>query len=364
MAEESKQVESLATYSLLGRSGLRVSPLCLGTMTFGNPDWGSDDETTRRIYNRYIEAGGNFIDTADLYSGGRSEELIGGFLEEDGNRDSLVIATKFNFNGRPGDPNAGGNGRKHIMEAVEGSLRRLQTDYIDLYWMHAWDTMTPMEEVMQTLNALVENGKVRYIGFSDTPGWYCGAAQMLAQVRGMAPIVALQLEYSLARRDIEFEFIHAAQNLGMAITPWSPLCGGLLTGKYKRGEDTEGRLKTLRGSGNPVFDNLTERNFAIVDALVEVAEQVGRHPAQVALNWVTKRPGVGSTIFGATTMNQLESNLAALDFDIPAEGLRRLDEVSKPTPMTPYMFYGGQFFRMMSGGTRVGSHNPWYWGPF
>ncbi len=357
---DNKQIESLATYYCLGRSGLRVSPLCLGTMTFGNEGWGADEKTSRQIYNRYLEAGGNFIDTADLYSGGESERLLGKFFKEDKNRDRIVLATKFNFNAIKSDPNAGGNHRKHIREAVEASLQRLQTDYIDLYWMHAWDTVTPVEEVMSTLNSLVEQGKIRYIAFSDTPAWYVGAAAMLADQKGWARPIALQLEYSLSCRDIEYEFVDLAQNMDVAICPWSPLAGGLLTGKYTRDKTPEGRLKELKDSGNPIFKKLTERNFKIVDVLVEVAKQAGRPPAEVALNWVARRPGVTSTLIGATKIEQLESNLQALEFDLPQDALKRLDEAGRPGEMTPYMFYQGHLKGMTFGERPVHREPPWF----
>lgn len=349
----------LSRYSLLGRSGLRVSPLCLGTMTFGTEwGWGAEESTARAILDRYLDAGGNFIDTADLYTNGRSEEWIGKFLKESGRRESVVIATKFTFNGRPGDPNAGGNGRKHIYEAIDGSLRRLQTDYIDLYWLHAWDTMTPEEEVLSTFDALVRAGKVRYVGLSDVPAWYAARMQTLAEWRGTERICALQLEYSLAERNIEREHVTLAQRLGMGICPWSPLAGGLLTGKYSRESKSDGRLKTTQGSGNPVFEKFTEQNFRIVDELVAVAGELGRPPAQVALNWVARRPGVTSTLIGATRIEQLESNLTALDFEIPASLRDRLDAVGAPPRVHPYIFFGPEMQAMVSGGTTVTAEPP------
>src|SRR5919198_863486 len=214
----------LNEYITLGRSGLRVSPLCLGTMTFGTEwGWGADESASRSIFNRYVEGGGNFFDTADAYTGGKSEELLGKFIADRKLRDRAVIATKFTFNTDPGNPNAGGNGRKNIYRALEGSLRRLNTDYIDLYWLHAWDTVTPVEEVVATLNDLVREGKIRHYGFSDTPAWYVAR------------------EYSLVERNIEREHIPVAQELGLGICPWSPLASGFLTGKYKRqGNDGSG----------------------------------------------------------------------------------------------------------------------------
>jgi aryl-alcohol dehydrogenase-like predicted oxidoreductase len=334
-------------------------------MTFGTEwGWGSEASAARAIFDRYLEAGGNFVDTADGYTNGKSEELIGQFMKEKKNRDEIVLATKFTFNARPGDPNAGGNGRKNIHRALEGSLRRLGTDYVDLYWLHAWDRLTPIEEVMHTLDALVSSGKVRYIGFSNTPGWYLARAQTLAELQGLERVCALQLEYSLAERNIEREHIPAALELGMGITPWSPLASGLLSGKYTRpiaggkGEG-QGRLQVTSNAGNPVFDKFTERNWKIVDTLVAVAKELGKPPAQVAVNWVAHRAGVSSTILGATKLSQLEDNLASLEFSIPAELEKRLDEVSRPEATYPYIFFRPEMQAMMTGGATIRKAPVW-----
>src|ERR1700688_2740483 len=243
----------LNEYVTLGRSGLRVSPLCLGTMTFGTEwGWGNDEDAARMVFNRYLERGGNFVDTADMYTNGKSEELVGKFIKDAKARDRVVLATKFTFNAQPGNPNAGGNGRKNIYRAIEGSLRRLQTDYIDLYWMHAWDTITPVEEVVVSLDTLVQAGKIRHFGFSDVPAWYAARAYTLAEQQGCERIIALQLEYSLIERHIEREHIPAAQELGLGLCPWSPLGNGLLAGKYKREDQagsSQGRLDILKKSG-------------------------------------------------------------------------------------------------------------------
>ncbi len=331
----------LTSYRLLGRSGLRVSPLCLGTMTFGTEwGWGADEQTNRDIMDHYLDAGGNFFDTADRYTGGTSEEMIGRYLAERGKRHEVVVATKFTFSHNPADPNSGGNGRKHIMDAVEGSLRRLQTDYIDLYWLHCWDLVTPVEEVMQTLDRLVTAGKIRYIGLSDTPAWYLSRAQTLAEWHGWAKVAALQLEYSLVERNIELEHVPAALELGMGITPWSPLASGLLTGKYSRTEKPEdSRLKVTEESPNPVFHKLIDRNFDITDVVLAVAKELGHSPAQVALNWVTNRPGITSTIIGARKLSQLEDNLGALSFSLPIEMEAKLNAVSEPARPFPWMFF-------------------------
>ncbi|NUQ76032.1 MAG: aldo/keto reductase [Polyangiaceae bacterium] len=357
------KIASLGDYSLLGRSGLRVAPLCLGTMTFGTEwGWGADLETSRAVFNRYLEASGNFIDTADGYTNGRSEEILGQLMQETNSRDRVVLATKFTFNGRFGDPNAGGNGRKNIYRALEGSLRRLKTDYVDLYWLHSWDMLTPIEEVMSTLNSLVQAGKVRYIGFSNTPAWYLGKAQTIAEFRGYERVCALQLEYSLIERHIEREHIPAAIELGMGVCPWSPLASGLLTGKYKREGQGEGRLVTTKESGNPLFNKMSEQNFRIVDTLLDVAKEIGRSPAQVAINWITKRPGITSTLIGATKVSQLEDNLAALEFDIPAELSGKLDEVSQIESFSPYLFFTPGMQSMLTGGVPVHAEPRWFRG--
>lgn len=358
----SDAIESLSTYHALGRSGLAVSPLCLGTMTFGNEEgWGTSEANARTLFTRYLDAGGNFVDTADLYTGGDSETFLGRFMKDMGNRDRLVLATKGTFSQHPADPNGGGNSRKHLTEACEASLGRLQTDYIDLYWVHVWDRVTPVEELMATLNGLVESGKVRYLGLSNFPAWYVGAAQMLAAQRGWAPVTALQYEYSLVERNIEFEYVPAAQELGLGICPWSPLASGLLTGKYTREDHPAGaRLEQLKDSGNPVFQKFSERNWQVVDALVEVARQVDRSPAQVALNWATKRPGVASTIIGATKMEQLEDNLNALAFDLPEDARARLDEASAPERVYPYIFHADPIQGMVHGERPVRREPAWY----
>ena len=276
-----------------------------------------------------------------------------------------MLATKFTFNGQPGNPNAAGNGRKNIYRALEASLSRLKTDYIDLYWLHAWDGLTPVEELMRTLDDLVRSGKVRHIGLSDVPAWYLARAQTLAQWRALQPIAALQLEYSLVERNIEHEFVPAALELGVGICPWSPLGGGLLAGKYRRSGDSGegvGRLETTKNSPNPVFRKFSARNWEIVEALTQVAQKLDRPPVQVALNSITKRPAVVSTIIGATSTPQLEQNLAALDFRIPAELSEQLDQASAPACPFPYTFFAKGMRGMATGGVAVAAEPPWYRG--
>ena len=318
----------LTSYRTLGRSGLVVSPLTLGTMTFGNDAWGSTDAEARSVFDAYLDAGGNVVDTADMYSGGRSEELVGRFVADRGARDQTVITTKSGFfAGASGNPNGGGNGRKHVRAALEGSLRRLGTDYVDLYWMHVWDTVTPVEEIVQTFSDLVREGKVRYWGLSDSPAWVVTKAAMLAQANGVPGPIALQAEYSLVDRSIEREQIPAASDGGLGVCPWSPLGAGFLTGKYTRGGERPGRL----GGDNPFGDSkFTERNWTILDTLRDVA---GDRPlAPVALAWAIGRPGVASTVVGARTLAQIESNLSAFDVDLSDDERARLDSASALHP--------------------------------
>jgi aryl-alcohol dehydrogenase-like predicted oxidoreductase len=347
----------LNEYVTLGRSGLRVSPLTLGTMTFANDRWGSDDAEARRIFDRYVETGGNVLDTADVYSGGKGEELLGRFVVDAGLRDKMVIASKFTFNPQEGNPNSGGNGRKNIYRAIDSSLRRLKMDYIDLYWMHVWDTVTPVEEVLDTLDTLVRNGKIRYYGFSDVPAWYAARAQTLSECSGREPAIALQLEYSLVERTIEREHVPAAIELGMGICPWSPLASGFLAGKYTREQGADSsqgsRLQVLKDATNPVFAKFTERNWKILDALIEIAKQLRRPPAQVALNWVATQPGVTSTLIGATKLAQLEDNLAALSFEIPPHLRAKLEDASALDPAHPYMFFSGVLQERIRGGVAI-----------
>ena len=344
------------TYKSLGRSGLKVSPLCLGTMTFGEDwGWGSSETTAREIFEHYINAGGNFIDTADGYVNGKSEEQVGKFIQEMKNRDQVVLATKFTFSGQPGNPNAGGNGMKNMLRALSGSLKRLQTDYVDLYWMHAWDRTTPVEEVLYSMNDLIRSGKVRYFGLSDVPSWYAAKMQTLAQAHGLHGPIALQLEYSLVERTIEYEFTEMASECGLGLCPWSPLGSGMLTGKYNK-EDLgkDGRLSKIKGSGNESSDKLfNERNWQIVDAVKKVAASEKKTAAQVALNWVATQPGVTSTIIGATKTSQLQDNLGALDFELSAESKKILAEVSAPAHIHPYVFFGAQMQSMINGGVKI-----------
>lgn len=320
---------SLTALRTLGRSGLVVSPLALGTMTFGQERWGADEASARAIFDAYRAAGGNFVDTADVYSGGASEEMVGRFIRETGSRDRIVLATKFGFNAG-GGPLAGGGGAKNIHRALDASLRRLGTDHVDLYWMHVWDQVTPVEEVVQTLGDLVRAGKIRYFGFSDVPAWTAMKAATLAAERRVPGPIAIQVAYSLVARDVEAEHVPAAREGGMGVVPWSPLAGGFLTGKYRR-EDTGG---TGRLSGpNPFGDSMfADRNWAVLDVLRAVAAEVERPAAQVALAWVMARPGVAATILGASRPSQVDDNVAAADIRLSGDQVTRLDEVSATPP--------------------------------
>jgi len=354
---ESK-VMPLTHYRTLGRSGLAVSPFCLGTMTFGTARWGSDERGSRAVFDAFLDAGGNFIDTADVYSGGQSEEMLGKFIADGALRERIVLATKSGFADGQG-PHAGGNGAKHLHTALDASLRRLRTDTIDLYWVHVWDGVTPAEELLETMTTLVRSGKIRYWGMSNTPAWYVAKIATLAAVRGVPGPIALQYFYSLVNRDIEDEFVPLAQEFGMGIVPWSPLAFGLLTGKYDRaaversapragglpreaaaqGAQRAAGDKRLDGA-NPFGDSLfTERNWAIVDKLQAVANDAGLNPTTVALAWITARPGVTSTLMGVSRAAQVADNAAALDIVLAAEWRDALDQISEPEKKMLYSLF-------------------------
>jgi aryl-alcohol dehydrogenase-like predicted oxidoreductase len=337
-------------YKLLGKSGLRVSELSLGTMTFGEDwGWGANKDESRKMFDAFATAGGNFIDTADGYTNGTSEKLVGEFAASD--RERFVIASKYSFNSKPGDPNAGGNHRKHMVEALNGSLKRLKLDYLDLLWVHAWDELTPVEEVMRGLDDLVRAGKVFYVGISDAPAWWIARANTLAELRGWTPFVGLQIEYNLIERTPERELLPMAAALGLGVTAWSPLASGVLSGKYAKGSgEAEKRLEKA-----PTFQALSERNLGIAGKVVEIAREAGKSPAQVALNWLRAKPGV-IPILGARKLSQFEDNLHCLDWTLSAERLTRLDEASHielgfPTdflhrPGVREFLHGGMFDRI------------------
>lgn len=339
-------------YRLLGPSGLRVSELCLGTMTFGEDwGWGSSKDESRRIYDAFLAAGGNFIDTANVYTNGTSEKFLGEFMK--GHRERIVLATKFTNALTTGDPNAGGNQRKNMFQAVEASLKRLQTDYIDLYWLHIWDQITPIEEVIRALDDLVRQGKILHAGISDAPAWVVSRANTLAEWRGWSPFIALQIEYSLVERTVERELIPMAKALGLGVTAWSPLAGGVLTGKYSK---PGGKLVPPSGARYETaneFFTPDERKAAIAGEVSAVAKEVGRSPAQVALAWLRHRDVPAIPILGARRFEQFKDNLACLDLHLDAAQLKRLDEVSRIPLGFPHEFYAKERVRnLVFGGTR------------
>ncbi|AMR25466.1 aldo/keto reductase (plasmid) [Hymenobacter psoromatis] len=339
----------LNSYVTLGHSGLRVSPFCLGAMSFGEDlGWGSSVADSEAILARYLEQGGNFIDTANIYTRGHSEKIIGDFFAQGkGERDRVVLATKFFCNLHAGDPNGGGAGRKAIIAQCDESLRRLQTNYIDLYYLHNWDRFTPVEETMRALDDLVRAGKVRYVGFSDAPAWKVAQAQMIATFRGWAPLIALQIEYSLGERTVEGELVPMAQELGLGVLPWSPLKMGVLTGKYTR----ENHEPLAKRSG--YVGQITERDYDLIDELQRVATELNTDMSTVALAWVQGQPGVTSTIIGSRTIEHLNANLKALDFQLPAEQRAVLDAASKPALNFPAAMNANMSPGLAQAGTTV-----------
>jgi aryl-alcohol dehydrogenase-like predicted oxidoreductase len=337
-------------YVTLGRSGLRVSPLCLGAMTFGEDlGWGTSVEESQQIIDRYTELGGNFIDTANFYTRSHSEKIIGDHIGRyPTRRDRLVIATKFSGNLYPGDPNGGGAGRKSLINACENSLRRLQTDYIDLYWLHMWDANTPIDETMAALDDLVRAGKVRYLGVSDTPAWKIAEANLIARFRGWSAFVGLQIEYSLLERSAEQELVPLAGEFGLGITPWSPLKGGVLSGKYTRRND--GQHRADRGAMVDSF--LNEKTYTLIDELETIARAHQTTVASVALAWVRSQPAVSSVIIGARRLSQLEDNVRAADVNLTADEAARLNALTEPTFGFPHNMLG-LAPSIINGGTTV-----------
>jgi aryl-alcohol dehydrogenase-like predicted oxidoreductase len=337
-------------YRLLGDSGLRVSEAALGAMTFGEDwAWGAAKDEALKVYEAFREAGGNFIDTANVYTNGTSESFLGEFMQ--GHRQSLVLATKYS-NAAPGtDPNAAGNQRKNMVQAVEASLKRLKTDYIDLYWVHIWDQMTPVEEVMRGLDDLVRVGKVLYVGISDAPAWWIAQANTLAHLRGWSPFIGLQIQYSLIERTVERELIPMAKALNLGVTAWSPLAGGVLTGKYHgHGSSEQGRMDQ---DMMKEFMPEQERTDRIVAAVKTVSDEVGRNMAQVALAWLRYRPAPVIPIIGARKLSQLQDNLASLDLALSEDQSKTLDEASRIELGFPYDFYAKEMPRALAyGGLR------------
>ena len=305
-------------YRLFGNSGLRVSEICLGTMTFGTEwGWGADKEESKKIFDTYANAGGNFIDTANRYTEGSSEKFVGEFVQSE--RDHFVVATKYTLFDKKGDPNFSGNHRKNMMRSVQESLSRLDTDYIDLLWLHAWDFTTPVEEILRGLDDLVRSGTVHYIAISDTPAWIVSRANTIAELRGWTAFTGLQVEYSLIQRTPERDLIPMAKEMGLALTPWAPLAGGALTGKYLKGED--GRIAEDSERRN-------DRSTTITKKVIEVAEKLDVSPAQVAMRWTMQKDITSIPIVGGRKLSQMEDSLGCLDFTIPADLMSELDQVS------------------------------------
>ncbi|WP_326686361.1 MULTISPECIES: aldo/keto reductase [unclassified Streptomyces] len=341
---------TLDTYRLLGRSGLRVSPLALGAATFGTEwGWGAEQDEARKLFDLYIERGGNFIDTASTYTNGSSERLLGEFTRD--NRESLVLATKYTTLRRPGDPNSGGPHRKSLFASVEASLRQLNTDYIDLLYLHVWDTTTSVEEILRGMDDLVRQGKVLYVAICNAPAWQVSRMQAIADLRGWSPLVALQMEYNMIERTGERDLIPMAREMGLGVVPYSPLAGGVLTGKYSRDDLTaENVADSTRKNLTIATGGLTERNFAIADVVKDVATELGRTPAQVGLAWTLQNPGVTASIIGARTPAQLEDNLGALEVDFTASQLARLDEASAIELGFPHDMLAGDAMRVVTRG--------------
>lgn len=343
---------TLDTYRQLGRSGLRVSPLALGAATFGNDwGWGAEQDEARKLFDLYVERGGNFIDTAVTYTNGTSERMLGEFARD--RRDSLVLATKYTTLRRPGDPNSGGASRKSLFGAVETSLRQLDTDYIDLLYLHVWDATTPVEEILRGLDDLVQRGKVLYVAISNTPAWQIARMQTIADLRGWSPLAALQLEYNLVERTGERDLIPMARELGLGTVLWSPLAGGVLTGKYGREDLTaapSGQGESARKGFNLAHGGVTERSLAIVDVVKEVADELGRTPAQVGLAWTLRNPAVTAPIIGARTAGQLEENLGALEVGLTPSQVARLDEVSAIDLGFPHAMLASDHIRVQTRG--------------
>ena len=344
-------------YRLLGRSGLRVSPLSLGTMTFGvaGGGWGSTEEDAKAITDTYIGRGGNFIDTANFYSMGESERVLGRLIA--GRREPLVISTKYSLTNRVGDPNASGNHRKSMVRSVEDSLQRLGTDYIDLLYLHMWESRTPVEEVLRAFDDLVRAGKVLYAGLSDTPAWQASRMQAIADLRGWTPFVALQIPYNLTERTVEREMIPMARAMGMGVCPWSPLAGGVLSGKYSNG-DLGGEGSTTPGATsrkqiNQATGRLTDHNLVIARLVGDIAGELGVTASQVALAWTMLDPAVTSPLIGARTPAQLEDNLGALDVTLSPEQIARLDDATRIERGFPHELLEGPAMNMMLGNVTV-----------
>lgn len=341
-------------YKLFGKSGLRVSEMALGTMTFGGDwGWGASKEESKKIFDRFAEAGGNFIDTANRYTEGTSERFVGEFVAAD--RDYFVVATKYTLFMRRDDPNASGNHRKNMVRALEASLKRLNTDYVDIYWVHAWDFMTPVEEVMRALDDMIRAGKVLYIGISDTPAWIVSRANTMAEHRGWTPFTGLQTQYSLVERTSERDLLPMTQHMDMAITAWGALGSGVLTGKYNRSQDENGEKGRVEQWGGP-----SQHQLDIATRVIEVAEAIGASPSQVALSWVRQQGRNIIPLIGARKLSQINDNLGSLNVTLEAEHLDTLNQISHVDRGFPHDFLASESIRdTVYGGMRdrIDAHN-------
>jgi len=338
-------------YKLLGKSGLRVSELALGTMTFGEEwKWGANKEESKKVFDAFTNAGGNFFDTANRYTEGTSEKFVGEFIASD--REHFVVGTKYTLFTRKDDPNFSGNHRKNMMQALDASLKRLKTDYIDLYWVHAWDFTTPEEEVLRALDDMIRAGKILYIGISDTPAWIISRMNAIAELRGWSQFVALQIKYSLLERTVERELLPMARKLDLAVTPWAVMGGGILSGKYNENKNESGRAQ--------MNNSIDENNLSIASEVIKVANEISCTPSQVALNWVRQQPGVIIPIIGAKTEIQLQENVDCLKYPLNDEQLNRLNELTKIDLGFPHTFLNGEYIRtLVFGGTysKIDNHH-------
>lgn len=336
-------------YKLLGKSGLRVSELSLGTMTFGEEwGWGASMQECRLIFDAYANAGGNFIDTANYYTQGSSESILSDLIKTD--RDYFVLATKYTLNMNPNNLNSGGNHRKNLVQSVNASLKRLGTDYIDLLWLHAWDFTTPAQEVMRSLDDLIKQGKVLYIGISDAPAWIVAHANTLAELSGLTQFIGLQIQYNLLERTVERDLLPMANHFGMSVLAWGPLAAGILTGKYNADTAEDARLK-------PDNPRLTETNLAIAQKVVTIAQQIGATPSQVALNWVRQQAPNIIPIIGARKLPQLQDNLNCLNFTLSAQHLTELNTCSQIPLGFPHDFLQSENVRKIIFGNNLNRLN-------
>jgi len=338
-------------YKLLGKSGLRVSELALGTMTFGEEwGWGSNKEESKKVFDSFANAGGNFIDTANRYTEGTSEKFVGEFIDSD--RDHFIVATKYTLYTRRDDPNFSGNHRKNMVRSLDESLKGLKTDYIDLYWVHAWDYTTPEEEVLRALDDMIRAGKILYIGISDTPAWIVSRMNAIAELRGWTQFVALQIKYSLLERTVERELLPMARKLDLAVTPWAVIGGGILSGKYNKNKDEQGRAQLNKA--------IKEEHLKIAEKVIEVSNEIGCSPSQVAINWVRQQPGVIIPIIGAKTQAQTNDNIDCLKFSLNEEQINEMSKVSKIDLGFPHTFLSSDNIRNLTfGGTydKIDNHH-------